>query len=752
MSGPGGPASVTTTMIPPMAGAKPPAEIKRIKDNLYKILTTGGTESDADEYLKVEGVTADEIKNSPVARTGAITSATPVASAYKPTNEQRSKDLLRGQQTGTKAPALPNNAPIWQRAMDWMDTLGASADTAARGFTFGLQDEAAGAGAAAGAALKGGDAGEAFKQGSAGLNARVAKFKEANPLLGYGVEGVGMIASPLSRIGSDWQMSGPNMISRALRSGVVGAGQGALTAAAYDDGDLASRLKAGAWGGAIGGPVGFIAAPAIETATRGAQTFMDTYRARQAAANDPAARARAMVAQAIARDQMTPVPQQGEALVSAGGPNMRALGRQATVAPGNARATAAGYFAGAADDMPDAIGQSIQANVSGDRLLPTLEGLDRQQRAASGPAYDAFYALSPDAFDTPYFRNLMGGSVGRRIIQGAYDLGEIERAAGHMPDNPMQYLLDAEGNVSVNQAPSPRAVDLMKRAIDQQVVNNTNQVTGKIVGAEGNSWERLRRSFVANADTASTVDGVPLFKVARDAYAGPAQLKDAANAGAKALTGNQLTSQKAQAFTDLSTSEQQAFRTGLAEALIEKAGKMGPNTDPVQLFLKGRNAQDLMRTYLPDQQSFDSFVQTLQQQSRIVKASRAVMGGSPTAPRIAENADAAMQEQALTDQLSMARDAWNLATGRGGGRVSAAVNIYNRGRNAVTGVSEPVADELGRMLFNPDAPANLATVRGVSAQVPQIQANQAAQDWLRRYAATYGTLPMVPVAAGIGAY
>jgi hypothetical protein len=272
------------------------------------------------------------------------------------------------------------------------------------------------------------------------------------------------------------------------------------------------------------------------------------------------------------------------------------------------------------------------------------------------------------------------------------------------------------------------------------------------MGAEGFSWDRLRRSFITEADRASTVDGVSLFGQARAAYAGPQQLKDAANLGAQAFNAKGLTSQKAQIFDDLSASEQEAFRTGFAEALIEKAGQMGPNTDPVQLFLKGRNANELMRRYMGDQQAFDSFVRTLQQQSRIVQASRKVMGGSPTAPRIAEGVDAAAQEEALTNQLTMARDAWNLATGRGGGRAQAAVNMFNRGRNAATGVSEPVADELGRMLFNPDPAANLATVRGVAPQVPAIQNNQAAQEALRRWLATYGTLPAAQIGAGIGAY
>lgn len=748
MSGPGGPASLRTTMTPPGAVGNARA-MGQIKANISAMIDKGATEDEVNAYIANEGVTVEQLQNSPAA--APFQKDPTEAKAYNPTLTQRVANLVKARQAGVRPPLLPSNASPFMRAVDFINGLGGASDAAARGFTGGLYDEAAGLGQGVGAALTGKPFMPAFKEGMDATNANIANFKEDNPVTGYGFEGLGMVASPLMRVGASAQAAAPTMVGRAVRAAGVGAGEGALTGAAYSEGDLNDRLLGAGLGAAGGALIGGIAAPTLETATRGVQTFMDTLNARRAAAADPAERARQMLASAIARDNFTPVPQQGEALASAGGPNVQALARQSTVAPGNARAAARDYFEGAAADRPDVIGQSVQRNISGNRLLPTLEALDRQQRATSGPAYDAFYALSPDAFDTPYFRNLMGGSIGQRLIRGAYNLGEIDRAAGLAPDNPMQYLLDAEGNVTLNQAPSARAVDLMKRAIDQEVANNTDAF-GRIRGAEGNSWERLRRSFVANADRASTVDGVSLFGQARAAYAGPQALKDAANLGSQAFKGGQLTSQKAQAFNDLSPSEQQAFRIGLAEAVIEKAGNMGPATDPVQLFLKGRNANQLMRLYLGDQTAFDDFVRTLQQESRVVKAGNAVMGGSPTASRLAENADAAAHEQALTDQIGMAHDAWNLATGRGGGRVSAAINIFNRGKNATSGVSEPVADELGRMLFNPSAPANLSAVRALGPRVPQIAANQAAQDWLRRNIATYGALPASPVGAFIGSH
>lgn len=751
MSGPGGPASTATTMTPP-SGMGAAQNMSRIKSNIQKMIDQSAPEADIDAYLSHEGVTVDQLKNSPVAAPYQKDQTS--VSAYNPNMTQRAKDLLKARQAGVRPqPLLDSQTSPFVRAMDWVNNLGRASDVAAHGFTGGLSDEAAGLGSGAAAALSGQPVIPAFKQGMDATNANNANFHEDYPVAGAALEAAGLLASPLMRLGSGWQQAAATATGRAVRAAGVGFGQGAAAGAAYNEGGPGDRLEAALFGGAIGAPLAGVVAPVAETATRGVQTFMDALNARRAAANDPAARARAMLAAAIARDGVTPIPQQGEALVSAGGPNVQSLGRQATVAPGNARAVAADYFGSSAADRPDAIGQAVQRNISGDRLLPNLEALDRQQRAASGPAYDAFYAMSPDAFDTPFFRNLMGGSVGKGLIGDAYKLGEIDKAAGHATDNPMQYLLDSEGNVSLNQAPTPRAVDLMKRALDQKVAENTNQVTGKVIGAQGGSWNRLLQTFKANADQASTVNGQSLYANARAAYAGPQGLKDAANMGAQALKGAQLTSEKAQAFNDLSPAEQQAFRTGLAEAVIDKAGGMGPATDPLQLFLKGRNANQLMRLYMGSQDAFDDFAHTLQQQSRIVKAGNTVMGGSPTGPRIAEGADAAAQEAALTNQLTMARDAWNLATGRGGGRVSAAVNLTNRARNAATGVSEPTANELGRLLFNPDQTLNMDTVRSLGAMVPQQQLQATRQALLQRLAgSSAGRLPAAPIGAFIGSH
>lgn len=709
MSGPGGPASAATTAVPATGGGLPAQEIQRIKANVYKMLNEGRSRDDVNRYLSAEGTSAEALRNNPVASPGQITGATPEVKPYNPSLMDRAADLLRARVTGTGAPSLPNDAGIGLKALGALDTFGRAGDVVAHGMTAGLTDEAGGAGAALatqipGSATYGQPAGEAFNRASQAENANIAQFHQQHPAAGAILEGGGMLFSPLSRAGMQWQAQGPTWWSRALRAGGAGAGLGVTTGVGYSQGDIGDRIGAGVEGGIWGGLLGLGTAPLAEATLGGGTGFYNAVQAKRNAA----LQARRLTSRAIDQDAMTPLPIEGETLATTGGPNVQRLARSATVAPGNANAVATNYFNEAAANRYDVIGQAVRGNLSGRDYLSAIDDLTRQQRAAAGPAYDAFYAVDPERFATPFFSNLANSSVGRRLLTRAYRIAGIEQARGEIPENPLQYLLDAEGNVSTRQSLSPRAVDYMKRALDDEIAGFRDPITGRIRGEEGHALEQLRRSFLTEADRASEVGGASLYQQARQAYSGPAALRDAADAGRNALGGGQLTGEKIATFNRLSPLEQDWFRSGLAAKIIEKAGEMGPNTDPVQVFLKGENARELIRAYLPTPEAYDDFARALLSESRKVQAQRTILGGSPTARIHADMADATLQEN-----VGALRDVWNATTGSIGEKFSSVLNLARRAQNWQRGMSEPVATELGNVLFNPSALQNRATLSGL---------------------------------------
>jgi hypothetical protein len=736
-------------------------DIKKIKRNVRRMMEGGAADAEIDSYLSDENVTAEMLRTSPVAGPNDITTDTPQVQAYDPTFMERLNDLFINRQKGARAPELPEDAGLGMKALDVMETFNRGVDTAARGMTGGTVDEAAGLGRAVGATLPGsanpGGFGENFQEGSNAVNGNIDIFKQNYPVAGNVIEGAGMVTSPIFRTGQAYQDAGPTIFSRAMRGGATGAAVGGGTAAAYNEGGLTDRAAAGAFGAATGGALGFLLPPLIESGTKGGQGFYNTYQNMKAAKNDPQAQARALLQRALDRDQMTPLPGQGEALASAGGPNVQALARQSTVAPGNARTVANDYFSTAADNAPEVIGQAARRNIAGENFMLTIDDLTAQQQAASRPAYDAFYAMDPEAFNTPFFTRLIQSDNGRQLLGKARQIAELERLQGRTPYNVMEQMIDAEGNVSTQQAISPRAADYLKQALDQEVEQFVNPITGRVEGPLGHQWDQLRRAFLRNADEASTVDGVSLYGQARAAYSGPAQLKTAARNGTQAFKGGELTAEKIRRFEEMTPGQQSAFRIGLAEAVLEKAREMGPNTDAVNLFIKGGangNSGQLIRAYLQTPEAFDDFIRTLQQQSRIVKASRTVLGGSPTARIEADKASA------LEDQLANARDIWNMATGGVGQKISgftsAVQRLRDKASNLQRGVSEPVADELAAMLFSPNADRNAALVRSLGAGGPGIfprntdPALGLLQLQRQKTLGLFGPATAAPAGAGIG--
>lgn len=261
--------------------------ISRIKANVKKMLDQGAPGADVDSYLQHEGVTADQLRNSPVASPGQITGATPEMSAYNPSFTQRMSDLMANERAGTKPPPLPENASLPNRMLDWLQSFKGATDTAARGVTAGLSDDAQALGAATGKTLAGNAPqgfGAAYQTADEAANQNIANFKSDNPIFGNALEGAGMIASPIFRLGSGAQAGARTIFGRTAQAGVAGAGQGAVAGLGYSEGDLGDRLAAAGIGAATGGALSAALTPAIEGITKGGQTFSNAMQAKKATA------------------------------------------------------------------------------------------------------------------------------------------------------------------------------------------------------------------------------------------------------------------------------------------------------------------------------------------------------------------------------------------------------------------------------------------------------------------------------------
>jgi hypothetical protein len=160
----------------------------------------------------------------------------------------------------------------------------------AHGLTGGLTDEAAGLGRGTGAVLRTGDPGAfapGFKSGMDAVNASLAAYRQSNPVLASTLEGLGMVTSPLMRLGEPWQAGAATPVGRAVRSSALGAAKGAGVSAATAEGGVQDRLEAAALGGATGGALGLALPLALEGTAKGTQTFAEAVAKKKSAAQVP---------------------------------------------------------------------------------------------------------------------------------------------------------------------------------------------------------------------------------------------------------------------------------------------------------------------------------------------------------------------------------------------------------------------------------------------------------------------------------
>jgi hypothetical protein len=123
---------------------------------------------------------------------------------------------------------------------------------AARGLTLGFDDVAAGAGAALGAGLAGGDMGDAYDEGVAERRAVVEAAKKRSPIAAtVGELGGALATAPVGAAGR-----GAGLVERGLRGGA----QGALAALGFGDADtLPDAAKDASTGAVAGGALGALA-------------------------------------------------------------------------------------------------------------------------------------------------------------------------------------------------------------------------------------------------------------------------------------------------------------------------------------------------------------------------------------------------------------------------------------------------------------------------------------------------------------
>lgn len=336
--------------------------------------------------------------------------------------------------------------------------------------------------------------------------------------------------------------------------------------------------------------------------------------------------------------------------------------------------------------------QSAEALGTGGKLLPdAIRELEAKQAAAAAPHYQSL--------------------EGARVT--------IDRDLQGILQRSRSYFADAEKLAEVSGAKDPALSALMKRVYEDGglMLSKPSTEIGKLDVLKQTLYDAatkaskngdknlarelhgLRRALISKLEQASPVDarGRSIYRMANDAWAGPAQAKDAAEVGANflSLSKNELD----EAIAGMGAAEREAMRIGAAQALREQVGTQAGQTKLLKMQVEPATRDRLKAVFGNDYRKIQKITMIEAKRKEI----NDIGAGSKTAQRMQAGTD--------LDESAVAQGAADMAQG---GNFFATLARNARG---LTSTPQPVRNEIGKILFSPNGQKYLDEIRAYQAAV-----------------------------------
>jgi hypothetical protein len=529
-----------------------------------------------------------------------------------------------------------------------------------------------------------------------------------NPLGKAAGAGLGAVAPKLAAwMNPATTLSG--VLPNTLRAAVSGAGYGAVSGA----GDSRAEDIGGVMGdAALSAATGAVLSGAVQPVAMGVKAVGNNVASR---VSDSSAfnYAQQKVAEALGRDARGTVFESGAAnpgaqavaryrklgpeatVADAGGENTRQLLDTLSTLPGRTKNQVQGVIhdrqAGRAGRLMAQADDSLGTGGAGFRQ--TVEALDATRKQAASPYYAQLKDLTAQVDDDV--------------------LALIQKTKGIHGEAQGLYRLQTGQDVALDGLKKGDSVpfgmlDSLKQSLNDAADSAKRQGNKRM----GLALDEVRTQLTGKLDAiAPKSDGVSVYKLARDAYAGPSQLMDAAEMGRAALKAD--ASEISGSLQKMAPSEVEAFRVGVLQALREKTGTQSGQTSILKMWMEPSTSQRLKEVFGKD---YREFAAAVAKEARL-KGLESVGRGSQTANRMFGAGD--LDLAPLLDTASIAASA---ARGSPTGLLSGAANVWNRVQTP-----QAVRDQMGDVLLSKGAKggANLAEMQGLIRRINQANSSQA---------------------------
>jgi len=242
----------------------------------------------------------------------------------------------------------------------------------------------------------------------------------------------------------------------------------------------------------------------------------------------------------------------------------------------------------------------------------TLDALVKQKQTESAPFYKQIENMSVRVDDNLH-----------KLIQRAPDAW---KAAEDLAIREGKVPIDLS-KINAGDDLSFEALDTLKKALftiaEKEKVNF-------LPTAESRATNELRKQLTRKLDDLSPKDkdGKSIYKMAREAFGGPAELETAVIAGRTAMKNDQIG--VSELMKDMSASELEAFRIGALQALRDKVGTKAGQTSLLDFWRETKTSGPLKEIFGNDYRKFTAALFREESLKKIESVGR----GSQTAQRL----------------------------------------------------------------------------------------------------------------------
>ena len=530
-------------------------------------------------------------------------------------------DYIRADQAIEKVPSESSSMSSGRKA----GGITGGVLSALQGPAFDFVDEAAGVGSGALSAIKGEGYDSGYQSGRDYVRGAVKQHEEDNPI---GSQVAKVVASlPLAFLPGG-QVRAATTAAKAMQSAKIGSGYGAVQgvggSTAQDlEGLGLDALSGGALSAASGGVLSGVGSGIGAVGSNVAQRF---------SSGNAAQVAREKLAEALGRDARGKLAQTPNALTNApdmaarrmerlgsestiadaGGPSSRQLLDTMATLPGRTKQLVEGLIkmrqSGRAGRLATAADESL--GTKGAEYKNTINSLISQKEKEASPLYKELNKLNVRV-DGELMDLLRASDSAHK---GAELSAKLRREV------PIDLSKLESGDVI-----SFKSLDAIKRSLYD--LGKTSQRSGS--QGISNDYNSLRISLINKMD-----DILPknekgsVYKQARDAFSGPAQLQDAVESGRGAMKTDAIG--VSEMMNGMTQSEVEAFKIGALQSLRDKVGTEGGQTSLLKMWKEPTTSGKLKEIFGND---YRKFAADVAKEARL-KELESVGRGSQTASRL----------------------------------------------------------------------------------------------------------------------